>query len=90
MSDWHETTRAGEHVLIRPVRSEDGALYPAFLREVSAEDLRLRFFARVDELSSGEQRKLAHLDYRREMALVALDENTGEMLGLVRLTDELT
>jgi len=89
MSDWHETTRAGEHVLIRPVRPEDGALYPAFLREVSAEDLRLRFFARVDELSSGEQRKLAHLDYRREMALVALDENTGEMLGLVRLTDEL-
>src|SRR5262245_9536134 len=33
--------------------------------------------------------KLAHLDYRHEMAFIALDEDTGEMLGLVRLKDEL-
>src|SRR5262249_40357889 len=28
-------------------------------------------------------------DYRHEMAFVALDEGTGQMLGLVRLKDEL-
>ena len=89
MTQWHETTRGGERVLIRPVRPADGALYPAFLRDVGADDLRLRFFARVDELTGEEQRKLAHLDSRREIALIALDESTGEMLGLVRLTDEL-
>jgi len=89
VSELRATTRGGEHVLIRPVRPEDGALYPAFLRDVSADDLRLRFFARVDELTAEEQRKLARLDYRREMALIALDEATGEMLGLVRLTYEL-
>ena len=85
----HETVRGGERVLIRPVRPEDVALYPDFLAEVSAEDLRLRFFARIAELSAAESDKLKHLDYRHEMAFVALDEDTGQMLGLVRLKDEL-
>jgi acetyltransferase len=85
----HETTRGGERVLIRPLRPEDMALYPDFLGEVSAEDLRLRFFARIAELSAAEIEKLAHLDYRHEMAFIALDEDTGRILGLVRLRDEL-
>jgi acetyltransferase len=89
LSESHETSRGGEHLLIRPVRPEDSALYPAFLREVNADDLRLRFFGRVAELTAEEGRKLAHVDHKRETALVALDENTGEMLGLVRLRDEL-
>jgi acetyltransferase len=85
----HETARGGERVLIRPLRPEDMALYPDFLGEVSAEDLRLRFFARIAELSAAEIEKLAHLDYRHEMAFIALDEDTGRILGLVRLRDEL-
>jgi acetyltransferase len=89
LNELHETIRGGEHVLIRPVRPEDMALYPDFLRDVSAEDLRLRFFARIAELSAEEVDKLRHLDYRHEMAFVALDEDTGRMLGLVRLKDEL-
>jgi acetyltransferase len=76
-------------VLIRRVRSEDMALYGDFLRNVSAEDLRLRFFARVAELSAEELHKLAHLDYAHEMAFLALDEKTNRMVGLVRLKDEL-
>src|SRR5262249_50319485 len=48
----HQATRGGEHIVIRRVRPEDKALYPDFLRDVSAEDLRLRFFARVSELSA--------------------------------------
>ena len=88
-SEWHETTRGGEHVLIRRVQPEDIALYPDFLADVSAEDLRLRFFARIAELSAAEGDKLSHLDYRHEMVFLALDEDTGRMLGLVRLKDEL-
>src|ERR1041385_2932488 len=65
------------------------ALYPDFLRDVTPEDLRLRFFAHVAELSAEEIEKLKHLDYRHEMAFVALDEDTGRLLGLVRLKDEL-
>ncbi len=76
-------------MLIRRVRPEDMALYPDFLRDVSAEDLRLRFFARIAELSAAEIDKLTHLDYMHEIAFIALDEDTGHMLGLVRLKDEL-
>ena len=88
-SELRETVRGGERVLIRRVRPEDMALYPGFLRDVNAEDLRLRFFAHIAELSAEEIDKLSHLDYRHEMAFIALDENTGQMLGLVRLKDEL-
>ena len=88
-SEWHETLPGGERVLIRRARPEDVALYPVFLADVSAEDLRLRFFARVAELSAEESDKLSHLDYRHEMAFIALDKDTGQMLGLVRLKDEL-
>ena len=89
VSEFHETIRGGERVLIRPVRPEDMTLYPEFLGDVSAEDLRLRFFSRIAELSAAEIDKLSHLDYGREMAFIALDEDTGHMLGLVRLKDEL-
>src|SRR5262249_23466096 len=71
------------------MRPEDMALYRDFLTDVSAEDLRLRFFADVAELSAAEIDKLSHLDYTHEMAFIALDEDTGRMLGLVRLKDEL-
>jgi acetyltransferase len=84
-----EDTRGGEHVLIRRAKPEDKALYLDFLRDVSAEDLRLRFFAHIGELSAEEAERLAHLDYSHEMVFVALDESTGHMLGLVRLKDEL-
>jgi acetyltransferase len=88
-SELHETIRGGERVLVRRVRPDDMALYPDFLRDVSAEDLRLRFFAHIAELSAEERDKLSHLDYRHEMAFIALDEDSGSMLGLVRLKDEL-
>jgi RimJ/RimL family protein N-acetyltransferase len=89
LSELREIIRGGERVLIRRMRLEDMALYPDFLGDVSAEDLRLRFFARIAELSAAEIHKLTHLDYRHEMAFIALDEDTGHMLGLVRLKDEL-
>jgi GNAT superfamily N-acetyltransferase len=85
----HQATRGGEHIVIRRAQPEDKALYSDFLRDVSAEDLRLRFFARVGELSAAEGDRLSHLDYGHEMAFIALDEATGQMHGLVRLKDEL-
>ena len=89
LSERHETVRGGEHVLIRAVQPEDMALYADFLADVSPDDLRMRFFARIPELSAEEVARLSQLDYAHEMAFIALDEGTGEMLGLVRLRDEL-
>jgi RimJ/RimL family protein N-acetyltransferase len=85
----HQATRGGEQIVIRRAEPQDKALYSDFLRDVSAGDLRLRFFARVGELSAAEGDKLSHLDYSHEMAFVAVDESTGQLLGLVRLRDEL-
>ena len=89
VSELHETLPGGERVLIRRARSEDVALYLDFLHNVSAEDLRLRFFGRITELRAAEIDKLTELDYRHEMAFIALDADTGHMLGLVRLIDDL-
>jgi RimJ/RimL family protein N-acetyltransferase len=89
LGELHETIRGGQRVVIRRARSEDMALYAEFLRNVSAEDLRLRFFGLITELSAAEIDKLTRRDYKHEMAFIALDENTGHMLGLVRLVDEL-
>src|SRR5579862_6076559 len=43
--------RDGTPVLIRRLVAEDAHLYPDFLGEVAADDLRLRFFAPIREVS---------------------------------------
>jgi len=75
--------------MIRQARSEDVALYTDFLCNVTAEDQRLRFFGRVTPLEAAEMDRLTKLDYGHEMAFVALGEDTGHLLGVVRLIDEL-
>ena len=85
----HQATRGGEHIVIRRAEPQDKALYTDFLRDVTPEDLRLRFFAHIVELSAAEGDRLSHLDYSHEMVFVAVDEASGRMLGLVRLRDEL-
>ena len=90
LNELHATTWTGDRVIIRPAQPHDAALYQDFVREVNADDLRLRFWARVSELAGAEQRKLAHLDYKHDMVFIALDEGAaGAMLGLVRLRDAL-
>jgi acetyltransferase len=86
-AEWerHDVLRDGRRVLVRPLKPEDVAFYPDFLAHVTPEDMRLRFFAPVRELSPAVLEKLIHLDYARAMAFIAFDEATGEMLGVVRL-----
>ena len=67
------------------MRPEDEALFREFLKHVSDEDLRLRFFAPVREFSHAFLAKLIQIDYARAIAFVALDADTGEMIGVVRL-----
>ena len=61
------------------------SLLQAFLERITAEDLRLRFFAPVKYFSHAFLARLTQLDYARAMAFVALDEASGELLGVVRL-----
>jgi acetyltransferase len=77
--------RDGRRVLVRPVRPEDEEIFLHFFQQVSAEDLRLRFFAPVRDFSHAFLARLIQIDYARAIAFVAIDAVTGEMMGAVRL-----
>jgi hypothetical protein len=72
----HLILRDGTPVLIRRLEAYDAALYPDFLGDVTAEDLRLRFFASVHEVNHALLDKLIHYDPARAMAFIAVDEPT--------------
>jgi acetyltransferase len=72
-------------IFVRPIRPEDEVLYPAFLTAVTQDDLRLRFFAPVKEFSHSFIARFTQIDYARAMAFIALEEATGQMLGVVRI-----
>jgi N-acetylglutamate synthase-like GNAT family acetyltransferase len=84
----HVVLLDGARVLLRPLMLEDAALYPDFLAEVTAEDLRLRFFAPMREVSPELIDKLIHYDPKHAMAFIAIEEASGRMLGVVRLHDD--
>jgi acetyltransferase len=79
------TLQDGRAVFIRPIRPDDEPLYGPFFAAETAEDLRRRFFAPVKEFSHQFIARFTHVDYVTAMAFIALDEATGEMLGVARL-----
>jgi acetyltransferase len=88
MIENHVTLRDGEKVFFRPLKVDDAALYPDFLAEVTPDDLRLRFFAPMREVSHDLIHKLIHYDPEHAMAFIAIAEASGRMLGVVRLHDD--
>ena len=76
---------SGQRVFIRPVRPEDEALYEKFFQRISEEDLRLRFFGTIKDIGHAFIARLTQIDYGRTIALLALDEKSGELIGAVRL-----
>jgi acetyltransferase len=79
------TLRDGSRILVRPVRPEDEPLYGPFFAAVTPQDLRLRFFAPVKEFGHNFIARLTQIDYARAMALLAIEEASGALLGAVRL-----
>jgi len=77
-------------VLLRPVRPEDEPAHEDFVRRVSVEDFRLRFFSPLRQLPHTEMARFTQIDYEREMAFIAtrqMDDHS-ETLGVVRaITD---
>ncbi len=74
----------GEPLTIRPIRPEDAAAHAALFRRISPEDVRLRFFTMLRELSPERIARLTQVDYDREMAFVAVRAN-GDTVGVSRL-----
>ena len=85
-SQWERrlTLKDGWHISVRPLRPEDEPTIHEFLRHVTPEDLRLRFFAPMKEFTHEFIARLTQLDYARAMAFIAFDD-TNEMVGVVRL-----
>jgi acetyltransferase len=81
----HVNLPNGKTLLVRPVRPEDERLYGPFFAKVTHDDLRLRFFAPIKEFSHIFVARFTQIDYARAMAFIAIDEASGEMLGVVRL-----
>lgn len=88
LDDTHVVLVDGDRVLLRPLEVADGALYPDFLKDVTTDDLRLRFFAPMRALSPEMIDKLIHYDPAHAMAFIAIEENSDRMLGVVRLHDD--
>ncbi|WP_316213558.1 MULTISPECIES: bifunctional acetate--CoA ligase family protein/GNAT family N-acetyltransferase [unclassified Bradyrhizobium] len=81
----HLQIKDGWRIFARPIRPEDEPLIHEFLKHVTGEDLRLRFFAPMKEFTHEFIARLTQLDYARAMAFVAFDEATHELVGVVRI-----
>lgn len=79
------TARDGRVFFVRPVRPEDEQMFIDFMRGVSEDDLRLRFFAPVRDFNHAFVARLVQVDYARAIAFVAMEAATGRMVGVVRL-----
>jgi len=81
------TTRSGRSFLVRPIRPEDEPGLREMLARCSMEDVRLRFFAPIKQMSHAFVARLTQIDYDREMALVATEasENRDPVLGVARI-----
>jgi acetyltransferase len=75
----------GWRVFVRPIRPEDEPELHEFLKHVTSQDLRLRFFAPMKEFTHEFIARLTQLDYARAMAFVAFDEATNDLVGVVRI-----
>src|SRR5262249_12071566 len=83
--EYEITTRSGRRFHVRPMRPEDEPEILKMLSRCSMEDIRLRFFAPMKEVSHAFIARLTQIDYDREMALLATDPGASDILGVARI-----
>jgi acetyltransferase len=76
----------GQKLRIRPIRPQDEGMLSEFARRLSREDIRLRFFGPIRELTHEMAARLTQIDYDREMAFLLMDGE--QLLGVGRLSAE--
>lgn len=81
----HVRLRDGARVLVRPVRPEDRPLFVAGFERMSEESRYRRFLSHKKKLSERELDFFTNLDHRRHEAIGAIDEATGEGIGVARM-----
>jgi len=78
----------GELVTIRPIRPEDEPLWAEMIGSLSPATAGYRFFGPVKEVTRAMLMRYCHIDYDREIALVAVTNVKGNphMIGVGRIT----
>lgn len=82
----------GEVALFRPIRPEDEPLEADMFEKLSRESIYFRFFGYVPKMSHKFLVHFTHIDYDRELAIVAEVEEQGQKMlaGVVRLVNDYT
>lgn len=80
----------GKTALLRPIRPEDEPLEAEMFEKLSRESIYFRFFGYVPKISHKFLVHFTHIDYDRELALVAEVEEGGQKMlaGVVRLVND--
>lgn len=83
----HIIGAGGRRIFIRPVKPEDVPLIIKLFNTLSQETIYHRFFGHIKELNPEMLARFTQIDYDREVALVALDEDSGPdtMIGVARI-----
>ncbi len=76
----------GTAITIRPIRPEDASIEQSFVRSLSIESRHFRFMHSLKELTQPMLVRFTQLDYDRELALIAVQEQSGveTELGVAR------
>ena len=84
------TMKSGQVALLRPIRPEDEPLEAEMFEKLSRESIYFRFFGYVPKLSHKFLVHFTHIDYDRELAIVAEVEEKGKRMlaGVVRLVND--
>jgi GNAT superfamily N-acetyltransferase len=78
------TLRDGSRIVVRPIEPEDRDELAAAFERLSPETRYRRFFSVLKELRPRELDRLTRVDHRDHEALIALDEATGDGVGVAR------
>ena len=79
----------GRTLYLRPIRPEDEPALRALVQRTPLEDLRMRFFQPIRDLSHDMAARLTQIDYNREMALIIAEPGLAgkvDIYGVVRIT----
>ena len=81
------TLADGQKIFLRPLRPDDAPGLRAGFKTLDPDDVRMRFFAQMREMTPLMAARLTQLDYNREMALAAFPADGPDRrgFGVVRL-----
>jgi acetyltransferase len=82
--------KSGQVARLRPIRPEDEPMMVKLFDKLSRESLYFRFFGFVPTVTHDFLTRLTHIDYDREMAIIAVVEEAGieKMVGVVRIISD--